>query len=129
MASYFDDLDPSWEPIAWAIDADLKGQNIRCECCEGRRFLSKQQSVFKAGNSKCDGIRAISLHQAGLASDWVALDDKGNRSWDYVKYADVYKAIRDTIIKWGGEAGGSWLSGSSFASVGLGWDPPHGQMK
>lgn len=129
MTAIFDDLDPAWKPTALAIDADLKAQGIRCVYAEGVRDLSKQQAVFKAGNSKCDGIRNISLHQARLACDWVALDEKGNRTWDYVKYATTYKAIRDTIIKHGGEAGGSWMSGSKFASVGLGWDPPHGQIK
>jgi hypothetical protein len=129
MAAIFDDLDPGWKTTALAIDADLKAQGIKCVYAEGVRDLAKQQSVFLAGNSRCDGIKAISLHQARLACDWVALDDKGNRTWDYVKYSDTYKAIRDTIIKHGGEAGGSWLQGSKFLAVGLGWDPPHGQIK
>jgi hypothetical protein len=129
MSASYDDLDPAWKPIALAITALLEKRGVRCVYAEGVRNLAKQQSVFKAGHSRCDGIKNISLHQARLACDWVALDEKGNRTWDYVKYHKTYKAIRDAILECGGEAGATWMGGSQFLAVGLGWDPPHGQIK
>lgn len=128
MAAIFDDLDPSWKPIALAIDADLKARNVRYTAFSGRRIYVDQNIAFKNKASQCDGIIKISLHQAGLATDWVAIDDNGRPTWDYIKFADVYKDIRDTIIRHGGEAGGTWMP-SPYESVGLGWDPPHGQIK
>jgi hypothetical protein len=120
MAAIFDDLDPIWKPIAIAIDDDLKSQLVKCTAFCGSRSYAEQHTAFVNKASRCDGLNKISLHQAGLACDWVAVDERGNPSWDYVKYAATYKAIRDAIVKHGGEAGADW---KDFP------DPPHGQYK
>ena len=84
--------------------------------------------------TNCDGIKVRSAHQSGRAMDIVALDGHGNPTWDYVRYAETYKAIRDAALKCGADSGGAWMkqpdgSPSPYARVGLGWDPPHIQRR
>jgi hypothetical protein len=127
MAAILENLDPVFLPQATAFLAELKRLEIPCVLAETDRDYAKQVSCFKQGFSKCDGLKNISLHQARLALDVVVLDAQGNRSWDYERYAGVYRQIADIATKYGIDSGANWTP--IDPKTGLGWDTPHHQFK
>ena len=159
MSRRIADLAPDFQDTARAVMRELEGlpvllfQTLRTTAeqaafwAQGRRELSVVNElraiadlppIGEAENrytiTDCDGIKVRSAHQSGRAMDIVALDARGNPSWDYVRYAETYKAIRDAALKCGADPGGSWMkrsngSPSPYARVGLGWDPPHVQRR
>ena len=126
MAAILENLDPAVYSIALAFLAELKRQELPCVLAETDRDYAKQADCFKQGYSKCDGLKNISLHQARLALDVVVLDEQGNRTWDYVKYASLYRKIADIATTFGLENGADW---NPDPVTKLGWDPPHHQFK
>ena len=119
-----------------------------------QRALADMPPIGEAENrytvTNCDGIKVRSAQQSGRAMDIVVMrqaeDKEGHPifnddgtpemvpTWDYVRYAETYKAIRDAAQKCGADAGGAWMkqpdgSPSPYARVGLGWDPPHVQRR
>ena len=159
MSRRIEDLAPDFQDTARAVMRELEGlpvllfQTLRTTAeqaafwAQGRRELSVVNElraiadlppIGEAENrytiTNCDGIKVRSAHQSGRAMDIVALDEHGNPTWDYVRYAETYKAIRDAAQKCGADAGGAWMkqpdgSPSPYAKVGLGWDPPHVQRR
>lgn len=163
MSNRLEDLAPDFIDIARAIESELSGLiaakqvarfMTRRTQAEQAAFWAQGRDTLIAVNAKraaanmapisarengytvtnCDGVNTPSAHQSGRAVDYVALDSSGNFSWDYARYAGVYKAIRDAAIKCGADAGASWMaqrngSPSPYAAIGLGWDPPHVQAK
>ena len=159
MSRRIEDLAPDFQDTARAVMRELEGlpvllfQTLRTTAeqaafwAQGRRELSVVNElraladlppIGEAENrytiTNCDGIKVRSAHQSGRAMDIVALDGHGNPTWDYVRYADTYRAIRDAALKCGADPGGAWMkqpdgSPSPYARVGLGWDPPHVQRR
>jgi hypothetical protein len=127
MAAILSNLDPIFLPQVNGFVAELVRQKIPCCVAETERNYSKQADCFKKGFSKCDGLKNISLHQARLAVDVVALDAEGNRTWDYVEYASVYRQIADIAKTFNMDSGANWPPINP--KTGLGWDPPHHQFK
>lgn len=93
----------------------------------GLRATSMQQAVFRAGNSKCDGVEKRSKHQDGLAVDlvpWV----NGAPSWEskYTFYLSgafmSYCLVRGLPIS----SGADWDGDGNLRD---GWDPCHMQIK
>ena len=127
MAARLDTLDPIFRPIVERVMARIAAEKLPMVLAETDRSYEKQADCFRRGVSKCDGLRNISLHQARLAADIVAVDEKGNRSWDYAKYKDAYKRMAEIAREEGAEVGQDW---KPFDPVtGFGWDPPHIQFK
>lgn len=93
----------------------------------GMRTIAPSENLYTVTNA--DGIHHKSAHQSLEALDIVVLNERGNPTWDYVHYADEYKALRDIGREHGLDCGGDWLDGSPYAAVGLGWDPPHFQRR
>ena len=159
MSRRIEDLAPDFQDTARAVMRELEGlpvllfQTLRTTAeqaafwAQGRRELSvvnelralaDMPPIGEAENrytiTNCDGIKTRSAHQSGRAMDIVALDEHGNPTWDYVRYAETYRAIRDAALKCGADPGGAWMkqadgSPSPYARVGLGWDPPHVQRR
>lgn len=98
----------------------------------GMRPLSPSENNYTI--TECDGVDTPSAHQGRRATDIVALDETGRPTWNYRRYASRYKAIKAIMARHGFECGGDWMTlpngkPSPYADVGLGWDPPHYQMK
>ena len=127
MAARMDTLDPAFRPIVERVATRIAAENLPMVLAETDRDYAKQADCFKRGVSKCDGLRNISLHQARLAADFVALDEKGNRSWDYAKYKIQYKRMAEIAREEGAEVGQDWAPFDK--ATGFGWDPPHIQYK
>jgi hypothetical protein len=128
MAAKLENLDPAFYPQAKAFSDAADKLPFKSVNAETDRDYAKQADCFKKKFSRCDGIKTLSLHQARLALDRVVLDEKGNRTWDYRKYAKEYRALADLAKQYGLESGADWYP-SEFSDVGLGWDPPHHQFK
>jgi len=77
MSDRLEDLDESVQPVFLAFWEDLNAEGAYTLWCT-RRNLKEQQEAHASGASKCDGVKSISLHQAGLAMDVVVLDEQGN---------------------------------------------------
>jgi hypothetical protein len=82
----------------------------------------------------CDGVTRKSRHQSLEALDIVVLDSKGRPAWNYINHSDEYKQIADIAAEFGLDSGARWMkradgSPSPYASVGLGWDPPHHEKR
>ena len=100
----------------------------------GVRTPERQNELYRANKSKCDGFDKLSNHQIkpgkeyGEALDFYAYVD-GAASWKYEHLAMVAAAFLQAAselgirIKWGG----LWKSASSKTSNGIsyGWDCPH----
>ena len=159
MSRALEDLAPDFIDTARAVLRLLEGKPVMVYMT--RRTTAEQAAFFAQGRkplaqvnasrlladlppiapgdnlvtlTNCDGIQYPSPHQSGRAIDIVAVDAHGNPSWDYAKYAEVYKAIRDAAIEAGADPGASWLkhrdgTPSPYAKWGLGWDPPHVQKR
>jgi len=73
----------------------------------GLRTVAEQAALFKAGKSKCDGIKNKSEHQIGKALDFYAFVD-GKASWEKEHLAMVACAflqagtILGVKLNWGG---------------------------
>jgi len=128
MAAILENLDPVMYQKAKEYNAACDALPFRSVLAETDRDYAKQQAVCKAGHSQCDGLVKVSLHQARLAFDRVVLDEKGNRSWDYVKFAKEYRALADLAKEYDFDSGADWYP-SPYSKVGLGWDPPHHQFR
>ena len=97
----------------------------------GLRTAAQQGKLFKAGQSKCDGVDNKSYHQSGNALDFYAYVD-GKASWDKHHLSMVAGVIITTAkrlkkegkisieLYWGGQFGSSSFNG---------WDMPHIQVK
>ena len=93
----------------------------------GFRTASEQQSIYKEGNSKCDGYNIISDHQLGNAIDIIPVY-KGYKNtkamnyfakimlWEWQKLIAAGKA-EGYIMEWGGTYGSQ------------SWDRPHFGIK
>lgn len=127
MSADINELDPSFRPVAAAFLDELRERRVPCVLAETMRDYAKQADVFRKGNSRCDGLKNISLHQARLAIDVVVIDETGKRSWDYAKHAKTYRLIADIAKKHNLESGADYLPLNK--ATGLGWDPPHHQYK
>ena len=126
MSTRIADLRPDFQQTAREFIDDLEAQGINHAIyCTGRT-AAEQADAFKRGASKCDGIKILSPHQKGIAIDVGPLDDRGNWTWDYEKYADEYKAIATVARAHGLECGQDWAP--LDPTTGMGWDPPHYQM-
>lgn len=84
--------------------------------------------------TECNGVDVRSRHQSGLAIDIAALDENGSPTWDYRGHLEQYKAIAVVMRAAGFESGQDWMtkpdgSPSPYADVGLGWDPPHYEIR
>lgn len=121
------DLDPIFRPKIVALLDRCKKSGLIVIMFAGRRFYSDQFAAFKAGKSHRDGLKLISLHQAGLAADIVAVDDRGQPSWDYVKYEQVYRGVGNIARSLNLECGQDWAP--LDPKTGFGWDVPHYEFK
>jgi hypothetical protein len=121
-------LDPLFLPFAEALLNKIQEERIPYIVTSTIRTLEDQQDAFRRGVSKCDGIHIKSQHQLGRAIDICAVNEHGNPSWDYAKYADIYRRIADIGTELGLENGADWYP-SEYEKIGLGWDPPHHQYK
>jgi hypothetical protein len=127
MPALIEDLDPVMQPKIADLLLRCKAAGLKVVLAETKREYAKQADVFAKGFSRCDGLKHLSMHQARLAADVVALDEAGNRSWDYVKFAETYKGIGNIARSLGLECGQDW---PPFDKVtGLGWDAPHYEYK
>ena len=127
MPALLENLDPVMQPKIADLLMRCKAAGLRVVLAETDRDYAKQADCFKKGYSKCDGIKRISMHQARLAADVVALDENGNRSWDYNKWCDTYRGIGNIARSLGLECGQDW---PPFDKVtGFGWDVPHMEYK
>jgi hypothetical protein len=127
MSTKLDDLDPTFLAQVRPFLAALDAAGIKYSVTETRRSFADQKHYFKVGTSKCDGLVKLSLHQAGLAIDVVPVDAGGNPSWDYVGRLADYRRIAEIARANGLESGQDWTP--LDPKTGLGWDPPHYQMK
>jgi hypothetical protein len=123
----FTDLDPAFRTKAEMVCRKLDELGIKYAVTETRRPYAAQAAAFARGASKRDGLKLISLHQAGLAIDIVPLDAAGRPTWDYAKYAEDYKRIGSVSKADGLEWGGDWAP--IDPKTGLGWDAPHHEFK
>lgn len=127
MPALIETLDPAMQPKVVDLLNRCKAAGLKVVLAESDRSYAKQAEVFKKGYSRCDGIKNLSMHQARLAVDIVALDENGNRSWDYLKYKQVYEGVGNIARSLGLECGQDW---PPFDKVtGFGFDPPHYQFK
>jgi hypothetical protein len=127
MAARTDTLDPAFRFKLEGLMVECKRLCLPVVLAETERDYAKQNEVFKKGFSKCDGIVKLSMHQARLAADIVALDENGNRSWDYAKYANVYREVAKIARDFGLECGQDWPPFDK--ATGFGWDVPHYQFR
>lgn len=87
----------------------------------GLRTEDDQNSLFKAGKSKCDGYKKKSYHQSGNALDFYAYVN-GKATWRNHHLSMIAGVIISTAnrmgvkVKWGGT-----FSSDDFS----GWDMPH----
>lgn len=128
MTAFLDGLQPKFRSLFEILLSECRNQNIPHVVTSTIRTTEEQQAAFKRGASKCDGIKNKSNHQLGLAGDICSADERGHPSWDYAKYAAVYKAIGSIARELGLECGQDWYP-SEYAELGLGWDPPHYEWK
>lgn len=77
--------------------------------------------------TNADGIKIKSAHQSLEAMDIVVLTEAGRPTWDYKRYADEYRLLRDIGREHGLECGADWAPIDT--ETGLGWDPPHFQRR
>jgi hypothetical protein len=70
------------------------------------RSTEAQQEMFKAGKSKCDGVKKRSRHQDGLAVDIYLVHDE---SIDWLP--DKAKYYHDLWQSWGGKPMIDWDKG------------------
>jgi len=68
-----------------------------------KRSTEEQQRMFKAGLSKCDGIKKVSQHQNGKACD-IYFIKNNDINWN----ADLYKKWHDRWTKLGGKQVITW---------------------
>lgn len=127
MSKSLDDLDPIFKARVAMFTATLDKEGIRYTISETRRSYIEQREAFRKGHSKRDGLKLISMHQAGLAVDVVPLNSRGEPTWDYIAFADAYKKIAKIGRDMGLECGADWTP--LDPATGLGWDPPHYEMK
>lgn len=127
MAALIEELDPVMQVKVADGLMRCKAAGLKVVLAETRRNYEKQADVFRKGYSRCDGIKRLSMHQAGLAVDIVALDENGNRSWDYAKFKDTYHGIGNIMRSLGFDCGQDWLPLDKV--TGFGWDVPHYEFK
>lgn len=127
MSVRLEDLDLDFMPIARQFIDALDKNGIKYAITETRRSLKSQQDAFRRGASKRDGIKLISLHQAGLAIDVVPLDKSGQPTWDYYAYRVEYKQIASIARLYGLVSGQDWEP--KDPRTGIGWDPGHYEIK
>lgn len=127
MSIKIDDLDEPFRSKVQVMILKLSQLGIKFAITETRRTYLVQADAFRRGASKCDGVRKLSMHQAGLAVDIVPIDEHGRATWDYAKYVDDYKRIGAIGKACGLEWGGDWLP--IDAKTGLGWDAPHHEFR
>jgi len=86
----------------------------------GKRTAERQNELFVAGKSKCDGYKKLSRHQSGKALDFYAFVN-GKASWDTEHLAMVAAAFLQAAsilgykLKWGG----LWKSFKDYPHVEL----------
>ena len=86
----------------------------------GKRTAERQNELFVAGKSKCDGYKKLSRHQSGKALDFYAFVD-GKASWDTEHLSMVAAAFLQAAsmlgykLKWGG----LWRSFKDYPHVEL----------
>ena len=86
----------------------------------GKRTAERQNELYQAGKSKCDGYKKLSRHQSGKALDFYAFVD-GRASWDTGHLAMVAAAFLQAAsilgykLKWGG----LWKSFKDYPHVEL----------
>lgn len=89
----------------------------------GKRTSERQNELYNAGSSQCDGYEIISNHQTGRALDFYAYID-GRASWAAEHLAMVAAAFLQAAsmlgykIRWGG----LWKRSTGGF---YGWDMPH----
>lgn len=127
MSRNIDDLDEPFRSRVRTLLADLDRVGVKYAVTETRRSYTDQAAYFAKGTSKCDGIRNLSMHQAGLAVDIVPLDSAGRPTWDYRGNREAYMRIAAMARAVGLEVGQDWLP--IDPATGMGWDPPHIQFK
>jgi hypothetical protein len=91
------------------------------------RTAEEQADCFKRKVSRCDGYKIKSPHQSGIAIDIVPLDENECPTWNYARYPTAYKRIAAIMRIVGAESGQDWepIGGKT----GLGWDPPHYELR
>lgn len=86
----------------------------------GKRTAERQNELYQAGKSKCDGYKKLSRHQSGKALDFYAFVD-GKVSWDTEHLAMIAAAFLQAAsilgykLKWGG----LWKSFKDYPHVEL----------
>lgn len=66
------------------------------------RTAEEQKKFFDSGKSKCDGTNLISLHQKGLAIDFVIVRDSGAAWTDDPEYKLLGQMWEEEGMTWGG---------------------------
>jgi peptidoglycan LD-endopeptidase CwlK len=86
----------------------------------GKRTAERQNELFVAGKSKCDGYNNLSNHQSGKALDFYAFVD-GKPSWDTEHLAMVAAAFLQaaSILGYKLNWGGLWKSFKDYPHVEL----------
>lgn len=127
MSREIEDLDIAFQDQVAQLKLRLEAAGIPFAIAETRRDYATQADAFRRGASKRDGLRMISMHQAGLAVDIVPLDDKGKPTWEYARFPDRFKAIGRIARTLNMACGQDWEPIDK--GTGLGWDPPHYEFK
>lgn len=87
----------------------------------GLRTAERQNELFKARASKCDGYRTLSEHQKGTAFDIYLMID-GKASWDKPRLKQVMYHIKEVALRH-----------NVALNLGCDWtkfiDYPHAQIK
>lgn len=128
MATTITTLRPEFRALVETFLARLDAQGIRYVVTDTTRTAEEQAAAFARGASKCDGYKVLSKHQLGLAIDVVPQDELGRPTWNYRRYPTAYKRIAAVARELGLECGIDWMP-SPYEDVGLGWDPPHYEMR
>lgn len=87
------------------VERAIRITDIDFSVGEGLRTLDRQKELVRKGASQTMNSR----HLTGHAVDLIALDDKGNVSWDWPLYYKIEKAMKQAAkdvgvkIEWGGD--------------------------
>ena len=96
----------------------------------GLRTAVRQNELFAAGKSRCNGFDTISRHQSGKALDVTAYVG-GRPNWDHKQYAMIAVAFLTAAnelgykLKWGG----MFSQNVIVNGITYGWDCPHFELE
>lgn len=103
-------VDPRLQDVAH-LALELSPIDFGIPAYGGKRTPEEQAELFKAGKSKCDGVKKRSAHQSGNALDFYAYVE-GHASWEIEHLAIVACAFLQAALLLGikVKTGGLWKS-------------------